>query len=223
MDDKTKLDAYLENLGISDDAEASKPVIPTAPASSPITPAVSATPPRRDDERHDDERQAPARAESDAPRSPRLNASVDAIVEDFLSGMLMHLDPGYTVSAHTRGDSINAEVTGGDAGKIIGREGRTLAAIEFLANTVLAKEHGQGAPRVNVDAAGYRRRHEERLLEQARRIAARVRKSGEEIELDPMTAADRRIIHIALREDSFVSTESVGEGRERRIVIKSKG
>jgi spoIIIJ-associated protein len=218
MDDKTKLDAYLENLGISDDAEASKPVIPTAPASSPITPAVSATPPRQDDERP-----APARAESDAPRSPRLNASVDAIVEDFLSGMLMHLDPGYTVSAHTRGDSINAEVTGGDAGKIIGREGRTLAAIEFLANTVLAKEHGQGAPRVNVDAAGYRRRHEERLLEQARRIAARVRKSGEEIELDPMTAADRRIIHIALREDSFVSTESVGEGRERRIVIKSKG
>ncbi len=219
MDDKTKLDAYLENLGISDDAEASKPVIPTAPAASPITPAVSATPPRQDDER----REAPARTESDAPRSPRLNASVDAIVEDFLSGMLMHLDPGYTVSAHTRGDSINAEVTGGDAGKIIGREGRTLAAIEFLANTVLAKEHGQGAPRVNVDAAGYRRRHEERLLEQARRIAARVRKSGEEIELDPMTAADRRIIHIALREDSFVSTESVGEGRERRIVIKSKG
>jgi spoIIIJ-associated protein len=219
MDDKTKLDAYLENLGISDDAEASKPVIPTTPASSPVTPAVSATPPRKDDER----REPLARAESDAPRAPRLNASMDAIVEDFLSGMLMHLDPGYTVSARTRGDSINAEVTGGDAGKIIGREGRTLAAIEFLANTVLAKEHGQGAPRVNVDAAGYRRRHEERLLEQARRIAARVRKSGEEIELDPMTAADRRIIHIALREDAFVSTESVGEGRERRIVIKSKG
>ena len=218
MDDKTKLDAYLENLGISDDAEASKPVIPTTPAASPVSPAVSATPARRDDPA----REPTARTDSE-PRPNRLNASADAIVEDFLSGMLMHLDPGYTVSARTRSDSINAEVTGGDPGKIIGREGRTLAAIEFLANTVLAKEHGQGAPRVNVDAAGYRRRHEERLLEQARRIAARVRKSGEEIELDPMTAADRRIIHIALREDAFVTTESVGEGRERRIVIKSRG
>lgn len=217
MDDKTKLDEYLENLGISDDAETSKPVIPATPAPNLVAPAVSAIPPRRDDERRE-----PPRAETE-PRPNRLNASADAIVEDFLGGMLMHLDPGYTVSARTRGDAINAEVTGGDAGKIIGREGRTLAAIEFLANTVLAKEHGQGAPRVNVDAAGYRRRHEERLLEQARRIAARVRKSGEEIELDPMTAADRRIIHIALREDAFVTTESVGEGRERRIVIKSKG
>lgn len=215
MDDKTKLDAYLENLGISDDAETSKPVIPTTPAASPVTPAVSAVPPRRDE--------PSVRAESAEPRPNRLNASADAIVEDFLGGMLMHLDPGYTVSARTRSDSINAEVTGGDPGKIIGREGRTLAAIEFLSNTVLAKELGQGAPRVNVDAAGYRRRHEERLLEQARRIAARVRKSGEEIELDPMTAADRRIIHIALREDAFVTTESVGEGRERRIVIKSRG
>jgi spoIIIJ-associated protein len=134
----------------------------------------------------------------------------------------MHIDPGYTVTARSRGESIQAEVSGGDVGKVIGREGRTLAAIEFLANTVLAKEHGQGAPRVNVDAAGYRRRHEERLLEQARRMAARVRKSGESIELDPMTAADRRIIHIALREDAFVTTESVGEGRERRIVIKAR-
>ncbi len=224
MDDKTKLDAYLENLGISDDAETSKPVIPTTPAASPVTPAVSAVTPRRDDlARAGRDEPATTPTMQSEPRPNRLNASADAIVEDFLSGMLMHLDPGYTVSARARSDSINAEVTGGDPGKIIGREGRTLAAIEFLANTVLAKEHGQGAPRVNVDAAGYRRRHEERLLEQARRIAARVRKSGEEIELDPMTAADRRIIHIALREDAFVTTESVGEGRERRIVIKSRG
>ncbi len=212
MDDKNKLDAYLENLGISDgDAETTKPVIPQSPQSPiapPVTPAVT-----------------PAVATA-APRQGggnRLSASADAIIEDFLRGMLMHIDPGYTVTARSRGESIQAEVSGGDAGKVIGREGRTLAAIEFLANTVLAKEYGQGAPRVNVDAAGYRRRHEERLLEQARRIAARVRKSGEGIELDPMTAADRRIIHIALREDAFVTTESIGEGRERRIVIKARG
>jgi spoIIIJ-associated protein len=206
MSDKNNLDSYLENLGISDDDTKKAPAVPS-------TPAVIDRP------------QSAAAAPSDAAPKERaggLVASSDAIVEDFLAGMLVHVDPGFTVSARTRGDSVNAEILGGDAGKVIGREGRTLAAIEFLANTVLTKEMGAEAPRVSVDASGYRRRHEERLLEQARRAAARVRKSGEPFEMDAMGAADRRIIHIALREDAFVSTESLGEGAERRIVIKAK-
>jgi spoIIIJ-associated protein len=214
MDEKNKLDAYLENLGISDEDESAKPSLPpsqTAPnlpsgqlSGSPVSgrPVESAP--------------------TDEARMGRLVASSDAIIEDFLSGMLVYIDPGYTVSARTRNDTINAEILGGDPGKVIGREGRTLAAIEFLANTVIAKEQGHGGPRVSVDAAGYRRRHEERLLDQARRHAAKVRKSGEDLELEPMNAADRRIIHIALKEDAFVMTESVGEGRDRRIVIKAR-
>ena len=208
MDDKTKLDAYLENLGISDDAEGAKPNIPTTSSMpSPVAPART---------------EAPRAAVPVATTGNRLVASPDAIVEDFLNGMLVHVDPGFSVTARLRGEGINAEIMGGDPGKVIGREGRTLAAIEFLANTVIAKEHGANAPRVSVDAAGYKRRHEERLLEQARRLAARVRKSGEALELEPMNAADRRIIHIALREDAFVTTESVGEGRDRRVVIKAR-
>jgi spoIIIJ-associated protein len=208
MSDKNNLDSYLENLGISDADTKKAPAVPSTPQAIPI-PARSSS----------------GAAPSDtAPkeRAGGLVASSDAIVEDFLTGMLVHVDPGFTVSARTRGDSVNAEILGGDAGKVIGREGRTLAAIEFLANTVLTKEMGAEAPRVSVDASGYRRRHEERLLEQARRAAARVRKSGEPFEMDAMSAADRRIIHIALREDAFVSTESLGEGAERRIVIKAK-
>jgi spoIIIJ-associated protein len=206
MSDKNNLDSYLENLGISDDDTKKAPAVP-------ITPAVINRPP------------SAAAAPNDAAPRERVGglvASSDAIVEDFLAGMLVHVDPGFTVSARTRGDSVNAEILGGDAGKVIGREGRTLAAIEFLANTVLTKEMGAEAPRVSVDASGYRRRHEERLLEQARRAAARVRKSGEPFEMDAMSAADRRIIHIALREDAFVSTESLGEGADRRIIIKAK-
>jgi len=211
MDDsRSKLDAYLENLGITDDAEDAPPAIP-APR-----PERQATVERQPD---------PARVPPVAPaaaRQGRLVASPDAIIEDFLNGMLVYLDPGYVASARLRGDQVSVEVTGGDPGKIIGREGRTLQAIEFLANTVIAKEGPAQGLRVSVDAAGYRRRHEERLLESARRAAARVRKSGEELELDPMNAADRRIIHIALREDPYVMTESVGEGRERRIVVKTR-
>ncbi len=219
MDEKNKLDAYLENLGISDEDESAKPSLPasqTAPSMSPVStrPLESV------------ESSGPASGQSSGPsdesRMNRLVASSDAIIEDFLSGMLVYIDPGYTVSARTRNDTINAEILGGDPGKVIGREGRTLAAIEFLANTVIAKEQGHGGPRVSVDAAGYRRRHEERLLDQARRHAAKVRKSGEDMELEPMNAADRRIIHIALKEDAFVMTESVGEGRDRRLVIKAR-
>jgi spoIIIJ-associated protein len=189
------LDSYLSDLGISDDEQAKTPSAPkTSAASSPVV----------------------------APRAPRLNASPEVIIEDFLAGLLAHIGPSYTVSARVRGENIAAEITGGDSGRIIGREGRTLASIEFLANTVLAKEVGETAPRVNVDAAGYRRRHEERLLETARRAAARVRKSGEAFEMDALSAADRRIIHIALREDAFVTTESVGEGLDRRIIVKPR-
>ncbi len=189
------LDSYLSDLGISDESETKTPAAPrnTVPVVNAVTSQV-----------------------------PRLNANSEGIVEDFLNGMLAYIAPGYNVAARERGDNILAEITGGDSGRIIGREGRTLSAIEFLANTVLAKEIGENALRVNVDAAGYKRRHEERLLETARRAAARVRKTGEAFEMDALSAADRRIIHIALREDAFVTTESVGEGMDRRIIVKPR-
>jgi spoIIIJ-associated protein len=223
MDEKNKLDAYLENLGISDDDESAKPSLPpsqTAPNMPSGLPTGLTSGPSAG--LTSGSGRPVESAPSDEERMGRLVASSDAIIEDFLSGMLVYIDPGYTVSARTRNDTINAEILGGDPGKVIGREGRTLAAIEFLANTVIAKEQGHGGPRVSVDAAGYRRRHEERLLDQARRHAAKVRKSGEDMELEPMNAADRRIIHIALKEDAFVMTESVGEGRDRRLVIKAR-
>lgn len=189
------LDSYLSDLGISEESQTKTPAAPrnTPVSSNPVQHSVS-----------------------------RLNASPESIVEDFLTGLLVHIAPGYSVSAKERGENILAEITGGDSGRIIGREGRTLGAIEFLANTVLAKEVGENAARVNVDAAGYKRRHEERLLETARRAAARVRKTGEAFEMDMLSASDRRIIHIALREDAFVTTESVGEGLERRIIVKPR-
>jgi spoIIIJ-associated protein len=215
MDEKNKLDAYLENLGISDDDESAKPSLPASQTAPNLPSGLSSG-------LTSGSGRPVESAPSDEERMGRLVASSDAIIEDFLSGMLVYIDPGYTVSARTRNDTINAEILGGDPGKVIGREGRTLAAIEFLANTVIAKEQGHGGPRVSVDAAGYRRRHEERLLDQARRHAAKVRKSGEDMELEPMNAADRRIIHIALKEDAFVMTESVGEGRDRRLVIKAR-
>jgi spoIIIJ-associated protein len=223
MDKKTNLDAYLENLGISDEAAATLPPLPargvaapntggSLPGHAPSSAATSIT-----------TSTAPnAAASSSTGPSRRLVASSDAIIEDFLQGLLVHLGPNYSVSARQRGDNIFAEISGGDSGRIIGRDGRTLAAIEYLASTVMAKETQNPELRVNVDAAGYRRRHEERLVELARRTASRVRRAGESVSLGYMSAADRRIIHITLKEHPFVMTESSGEGRERHLVVKPR-
>ncbi len=138
--------------------------------------------------------------------------------ETFLVHVLLDLDATYTVDVIDRGDEILAEISGGDAGRLIGKGGRTLAALEFLSNAVVNK--GDADPiRVVIDVGGYKRRRDERLRQTAMRAAARVRKSGEAVELEPMSAAERRIVHMAIAEEADVVTESTGEGRARRVVV----
>ncbi len=138
--------------------------------------------------------------------------------ETFLVHLLLDLDAAYSVDVVDRGDEILAEISGGDAGRLIGKGGRTLAALEFLSNAVVNK--GDADPiRVVIDVGGYKRRRDERLRQTALRAAARVRKSGEPVELEPMSAAERRIVHMAIAEEHDVASESTGEGRARRVVV----
>jgi spoIIIJ-associated protein len=140
--------------------------------------------------------------------------------ETFLVHLLLDLDAAYSADVTDRGDEILAEISGGDAGRLIGKGGRTLAALEFLANAVVNK--GDADPiRVVIDVGGYKRRRDERLRQTAMRAAARVRKSGEPVELEPMSAAERRIVHMAIAEEPDVASESTGEGRARRVVISA--
>ena len=139
--------------------------------------------------------------------------------ETFLVHLLLDLDAAYSVEVVDRGEEILAEISGGDAGRLIGKGGRTLAALEFLSNAVVNK--GDADPiRVVIDVGGYKRRRDERLRQVAERAASRVRKGGREVELEPMSGAERRIVHMALADDVDVYTESTGEGRGRRVVVK---
>jgi spoIIIJ-associated protein len=115
-------------------------------------------------------------------------------------------------------DEIRLEIEGPDAGRIIGKRGSVLEAIQYLTTRVA---HRPGEPRkhVAVDAEGYRARHEDQLAEMARRLGERVASEGKVITFDPMTARDRRIVHMALREVAGVRTESSGEGPDRRVQI----
>jgi spoIIIJ-associated protein len=120
-------------------------------------------------------------------------------------------------------DEIRLEIEGPDAGRIIGKRGVVLEAIQYLTGRVA---HKPGEPRrhVAVDAEGYRARHEDQLSEMARRLAERVAAEGKIITFDPMSARDRRIVHMALRDVTGVRTESNGEGPDRRVqIIPVKG
>ncbi len=139
--------------------------------------------------------------------------------EAFLVDLLVNFDPAYSVDVReTADDEVGAEIHGGDAGRLIGKNGRTLAALEQIVNAVINRRE-DSAVRVNVDVGGYKRRRDDRLRQQAHRGADRVRKEGEPVELEPMSAAERRVVHMALAPEPDVLTESTGEGRERRVVI----
>jgi spoIIIJ-associated protein len=103
-------------------------------------------------------------------------------------------------------------------GLLIGRRGDTLRSLQFLVNTLVQRSSGRW-PQIVIDIGNYRQRRQESLEGLARRVAEQVRTSGRAHQLDPMQPYDRRIIHMALREDSTVRTESTGEGENRRITV----
>lgn len=139
--------------------------------------------------------------------------------ESFLVNLLLNFDPTYAVEI-TRADEdeIFVNIYGGDPGKVIGRGGRTLGALEYVTNAVLNRSEDV-AVRVNIDVGGYKQRRDDRLRDGARKAAGRATKTGRPVELDAMSAAERRVIHMALADDPSVRSESSGEGRNRRVVV----
>lgn len=102
-------------------------------------------------------------------------------------------------------------------GLLIGRHGQTLDALEYLVNRLGTPEEQAG--RYLVDAEGYRERRSRELRETAMRLAAAARRTSRPQAMDPLGARERRIVHLALSEDTTVRTESTGEGALRRVVI----
>jgi spoIIIJ-associated protein len=115
-------------------------------------------------------------------------------------------------------DEIRIEIEGPDAGRIIGKKGAVLDAIQYLTARVVVRP-GEPRRHLIVDAEGYRARHEDQLSQMARRLAERVATEGKVITFDPMSARERRIVHMALRDMKGVRTESTGEEPQRRIQI----
>ena len=110
------------------------------------------------------------------------------------------------------------DISGDDSGLLIGRRGQTLQSLQFVVNLIVRREFGESA-RVVLDVERYRQRREASLRDMATKVADRVQQTGRSITLEPMSAADRRIIHISLADREGISTESVGFGEDRKVSI----
>jgi len=106
-----------------------------------------------------------------------------------------------------------------DSGRLIGRQGQTLSDLQYITNRLLFQQDPQ-APKVMVDVSGYRAQAREALVKKAKDAAEKVRRWGDVVELEPMNAFDRRIIHHALKDDPDIETHSVEvEGTEKKAML----
>jgi len=115
-------------------------------------------------------------------------------------------------------EEIRLEIEGRDAGRIIGKKGQTLSALQFLSNRVVNRP-GKKRRHVIIDAEGYRARREDTLSSMARRLGKQAVAEGKIITFEPMNPQDRRVVHLALAKFPGVVTKSDGEGDARRVQI----
>jgi spoIIIJ-associated protein len=172
----------------------------------------------------------PPRAARQVPTGD-VNAQARRILEDILERMgvegfvtpVRETVPGPDGEPQ---DTLTLHIEGTDeesTGLLIGRRGETLHSLQYLLNLVISRRTSKW-PQIVIDVGNYRQRRKESLEGLARRIAERVRQSGIPLPLEPMSGFERRIVHLALRADDTVYTESAGEGENRKIVIyPSKG
>jgi spoIIIJ-associated protein len=132
------------------------------------------------------------------------------------------LGPEYRVLARESGDGIVLDISGGDPGPVIGRHGATIDAIEHLAAAVAFPPGADRRP-LSVDAQGYRARRERRLRELAAQAAQEALRENAPMELDPMSAAERKVVHLALADREDVTTSSDGREPERFVVVWPAG
>src|ERR1051325_3396198 len=136
-----------------------------------------------------------------------------------LQELLRHLGFDAQVEQHQLDDGLMLDVKADDAGRLIGRQGQTLADLQYILNRILFQQDPD-APKVMVDVGGYRAQARDALVKKAQEAAEKVRRWGDVVELEPMTAFDRRIVHNALKDDPDITTQIVEvEGTNKKAIL----
>jgi len=124
-----------------------------------------------------------------------------------------------TVDEHRLEEGLLLDVKTDDSGRLIGRQGQTLSDLQYITNRMLFQQD-PSVPKVTVDVCGYRAQARDALVKKAMEAAEKVRRWGDVVELEPLNAFDRRIIHQALRDDPNIETHSVEvEGTDKKVIL----
>ncbi len=151
----------------------------------------------------------------------KKEALAEDIARDFLYGIFERMGMFVTIDVKTEGENINIDLSGENMGLLIGHRGETLTSLQYLTNLTvnrMVKEHY----RVLIDTENYKEKREETLKRLAKKIADKTLKYRRNVTLEPMTPYERRIIHSTLQGYDNISTYSIGEEPNRKIVVAYK-
>ncbi len=143
------------------------------------------------------------------------------VARDLLSRILTLLSPDAQIDVQRDADLCRIHISGGETAVLIGRKGQTLEAMQYLLDKAVNKQCGKGY-RIVVDVEGYLETRRNELQEMASRLAEKARKTGKPTTMNRMNAHDRRIVHLALKNNKSVRTQSVGDGYYRKLMILPK-
>lgn len=139
-------------------------------------------------------------------------------VLDNVLGLLL-LEGSYEIEESEEGFIVSIDTK--DAGRLIGARGESLEGLQLIVNQIMSRKVGEeGFKRVILDVGGWRKQKEEELKSRAADLGKQVLESGKQLELEPMSPWQRRVVHMVLQDMGGLSSESMGEGRDRHIVIK---
>lgn len=167
----------------------------------------------------DERRPRPAARRTREPQLPVAEGPVAERVDEVLSAICGGIGLDAEVHVGQAADGLVATVEGGDLGLLIGKHGHTIDAVQYLVNAIVLRGE-EGATPIVVDAQDYRRRREAVLRDTAERAADEALATGGPVELEPMSSAERKIVHLALQEHPGVVTESGGREPNRCVVVR---
>jgi len=159
-------------------------------------------------------RKARVRAVPSAEAEPDMLPAAQELLEQFLQKM----GESAQVTASLEDDRLSLKVATDDAGLLIGKQGQTLEALQYLVTKIISKKSKRKV-RLVIDIESYRARHNEALTSLALKYGEKVKKSGKPVTLNPMNPHDRRLVHLALQADKDLKTMSRGEGLFKKIVV----
>jgi spoIIIJ-associated protein len=170
--------------------------------------------PELPEEFDDEDEGVPAVQLSDEEKA-RLEADIRAI----MAALLRPIAENVTLTVDAASNPVTVHIAGDESsGLIIGRDGQTITALQYLANRIVSKTW-PSSPRIQLDAGDYRQKQEEQLLSIAQFLSEKAKKSGRVQSTRPLSSFHRRVVHMALQDDRGVQTRSKGEGHMKRVLI----